>query len=121
MPILDPALEGLHLYAPVPKVPAPIGRLRAFLEARVKCLKSSRRHSDVTSVVKRREPEMKSLFRIMDSRYAPHRHSGRPPDGEQPHEPKIFDIGDAAALDKLVRIGSAARLESLPDHPGSRV
>lgn len=53
MPILDPALEGLHLYAPVPKVPAPIGRLRAFLEARVKCLKSSRRHSDVTSMVKK--------------------------------------------------------------------
>lgn len=42
MPILDPALEGLHLYAPVPKVPAPIGRLRAFFEARVKCLKSER-------------------------------------------------------------------------------
>lgn len=42
MPILDPALEGLHLYAPVPKVPAPIGRLRAFLEARVKSLKSDR-------------------------------------------------------------------------------
>lgn len=53
MPILDPALEGLHLYAPVPKVPAPIGRLRAFLEARVKCLKSGRRHSDVTSMVKK--------------------------------------------------------------------
>lgn len=42
MPILDPALEGLHLYAPVPKAPAPIGRLRAFLEARVKSLKSER-------------------------------------------------------------------------------
>ena len=42
MPILDPALEGLHLYAPVPKAPAPIGRLRAFLKARVKCLKSER-------------------------------------------------------------------------------
>ena len=53
MPILDPALEGLHLYAPVSKVPAPIGRLRAFLEARVKCLKSGRRHSDVTSMVKK--------------------------------------------------------------------
>lgn len=51
MPILDPALEGLHLYAPVPKVPPPIGRLRAFLEARVKSLKSERsaafrRHSN---------------------------------------------------------------------------
>lgn len=40
MPILDPALEGLHLYAQVTKAPAPIGRLRAFLEARGKCLKS---------------------------------------------------------------------------------
>ena len=51
MPILDPALEGLHLYAPVPKAPAPIGRLRAFLEARVKSLISERsaafrRHSN---------------------------------------------------------------------------
>lgn len=42
MPILDPALEGLHLYAPVKKSPAPIGRLRAFLEACGKCLKSGR-------------------------------------------------------------------------------
>ena len=52
MPILDAALEGLHLYAPVKKSPAPIARLRAFLEARVKCLKSERsaafrRHSNV--------------------------------------------------------------------------
>ena len=51
MPILDPALEGLHLYAPVPKAPAPIGRLRAFLKARGKCLNSERsavfrRHSN---------------------------------------------------------------------------
>ena len=51
MPILDPALEGLHLYAQVTKAPAPIGRLRAFLEARGKCLKSEwsaafRRHSN---------------------------------------------------------------------------
>ena len=51
MPILDPALEGLHLYAQVTKVPAPIERWRAFLEARVKCLKSERsaalgRHSN---------------------------------------------------------------------------
>lgn len=51
MPILDPALEGLHLYAPVPKAPAPIARWRAFLEGRVKCLKSEgsavfRRHSN---------------------------------------------------------------------------
>lgn len=51
MPILDPALEGLHLYAQVTKVPAPIERWRAFLEARVKCLKSQRsaalgRHSN---------------------------------------------------------------------------
>ena len=51
MPILDPSLEGLHLYAPVPKAPAPIGRLRAFLKARGKCLNSERsavfrRHSN---------------------------------------------------------------------------
>lgn len=51
MPILDPGLEGLHLYAPAPKAPAPIGRLRAFFEARVKCLKNEwsaelRRHSN---------------------------------------------------------------------------
>ena len=42
MPILDPTLEGLHLYAPVTKASAPIWRLRALLEARVKCLKSER-------------------------------------------------------------------------------